>query len=260
MKKLPYTSEPGPRTSRWVGTDTKENFLENWNDHAKRRILVSQGYNDPDAIEYEFDENGFRVTPKVNEDSKFFLALGCSNTFGVGLNVNNTWPTLLAHDLNMNAFNAGVGGASIDNAFRIARDLVPELKPEVVFHFTTHDDRWEIISEFIFGGHPYQYGAWDFIAEQEGSWDSNDEEKRLLEAFTRLTCNEATTELHVEKNRLAIAHICYLNNIPYIEITLNDTREGNYSALARDLKHRGRDFQHDVAKMMYNKYQSMNEK
>jgi hypothetical protein len=252
--KPPYTNDPGPWKSKWLSTDSKETFQKNWDDPNKRRILVSQGYNDPKAIVYEADESGFRIMPKVNDDSKLILALGDSNTFGVGLNVNSIWPLLLANDLDMNVLNAGVCGASIDNAFRIARDLIPELKPAAVFHLGTYEDRWEIISDFIFNGHPYQYGAWDFVDGKEGSWDSTSEEKKLLESFTKLTCNEVTTELHYEKNSLAIAQICCLNNIPYVEIPIKESGEDNYHPLARDLKHRGRDFHHDIAKLMYNKY------
>lgn len=260
MQIPPYTNDPGPWRTKWFSTDSKQTFRDNWEDPNNRRILVSQGYNDPKAIEYDADEHGFRIMPKVNDGSKLILALGDSNTFGVGLSTSSIWPALLAQDLDLNVLNAGVAGSSIDNAFRIASGLIPKLKPEIVFHLGTYEDRWEIISDFLFNGHPYQYGAWDFIEGREGNWNSTKEEKALIAAFTRLTCNEISTELHYEKNSLAIAHICHLNDIPYVELPINESGEEHYQATARDLKHKGRDFHHDIARLMYNKYQSITKK
>ena len=55
------------------------------------------------------------------------MALGCSHTWGVGVEANETWSYLLG------AMNFGVPRASSDQVVRIARRLIPEYHPSIVY-------------------------------------------------------------------------------------------------------------------------------
>jgi hypothetical protein len=46
-------------------------------------------------------------------ESKYFVAFGCSQTLGVGVALEDTWPYLLAQDLGIDYINAGVVGSSV---------------------------------------------------------------------------------------------------------------------------------------------------
>lgn len=257
MERPRFTSRAGLEKTKWVSTDSEETFRKNWNNSDTRKELIKYGYNDPKCIYYYFDEYGFRLVPKVNYNPyKVILTLGDSNTFGVGLPEKHVWTWLLSEAIGINVFNAAVPGSSTDTAFRISRELIPEINPTAVFHLATYDNRREIISDHMWCGHPYKFGPW--ADEDELIATHTEEEVELVDAFSRLESGKLSTKLNAEKNRLAIARICYLNDIPYFEILMDDTNEGQYSRSARDLQHRGYTFQQAIATQMYRKFTKNN--
>jgi hypothetical protein len=248
-----FTSRSGPAKLKWVSTDNKESFLKNWDNPKTRKDLIRHGYNDPKCIRYNLDKYGFRLMPKVNDNPDSILTLGDSNTFGVGLPEQKVWPALLSELIEYNVFNAGEPGSSTDAAFRFARELIPEVKPVAVFHLVTYENRREIISDDMWCGHPYLFGPWN-------EWDMTKEELDLIDDYSKLESGKISTKLNAEKNRLAIAQICYLNNMHYIEILQDQTDEGQFEKSARDLMHGGFTFQNAIARQMYSKYQSITKK
>lgn len=64
---------------------------------------------DSDPVEHTLNSHGFRSP----EFSKVDLIMaGCSQTFGMGVEYNQTWPTMLAESLNASYVNLGSPGAS----------------------------------------------------------------------------------------------------------------------------------------------------
>jgi hypothetical protein len=92
-------------------------------------------YGDGKTIQIVFDENGFRV-PANRKPGPYrkplVLALGCSFTFGDGVEAENTFAQLVADALGGTALNAGINGTSIANMLVLAERLIPKYQPDYV--------------------------------------------------------------------------------------------------------------------------------
>jgi len=104
--------------------DTKENYDKNpspnWAEHS---------------LNYKYNNQGFRSREfLIQTDNPIILALGCSHTVGVGIPVEDNWPEQLGAKYFPNhvVYNAGLGGASSDTVSRLAVNLIPILKPDIV--------------------------------------------------------------------------------------------------------------------------------
>ena len=72
-------------------------------------------------------------------DSSDSIAFGCSHTWGVGVDANETW------SYNLDAMNFGVGGCSADFVVRIAPDLLDKYRPKTVYVLWPDWSRFEYI-------------------------------------------------------------------------------------------------------------------
>ena len=63
-------------------------------------------------ITYKYNNYGYRSEDFIKNKPADLLTLGCSHTFGVGLPIEKTWPSLLSQDLNITMHNLGVSGDS----------------------------------------------------------------------------------------------------------------------------------------------------
>jgi hypothetical protein len=96
-------------TERFTGGDSEEQF---------KRNLASQPadwyYRNVD-ITYSYNEYGHRCKSVAEIDlDNYILFTGCSNTEGVGLELEKTFPYLTANDLGLDYYNLAVGGSGID--------------------------------------------------------------------------------------------------------------------------------------------------
>lgn len=109
----------------WYGRDNHENFIKNGN----------KKYGHEDII-YELNEHGFRINTSSNKNnsSNLISCFGCSNTFGVGLPYNETWPNVLNTLLgdNWSVKNYGVSGASNDTVARLISNYIINNKPKII--------------------------------------------------------------------------------------------------------------------------------
>ena len=96
----------------WYSTDTQIGF----NDNRTLRSDYDSRYNDLE-ITYNLNSLGFR-TPEflsvAGQDKPWFLAMGCSYTFGVGLAQQHRWSDRLAKKLKRRHLNIGQPGAGLD--------------------------------------------------------------------------------------------------------------------------------------------------
>jgi hypothetical protein len=69
------------------------------------------------------------------------LALGCSHTYGVGVEVNEAWPYLLG------ANNFGKSGCSADYLLRIAPELIAKYQPITMYILWPDWTRFEYIKD-----------------------------------------------------------------------------------------------------------------
>jgi hypothetical protein len=77
-------------------------------------------------------------------DSSDSIAFGCSHTWGVGVDANETW------SYNLDAMNFGVGSCSADFIVRIAPDLVDQYCPKTVYVLWPDWTRFEYIKNGVY--------------------------------------------------------------------------------------------------------------
>ena len=105
-------------------SDTKENYDKNpspnWAEHS---------------LSYKYNNQGFRSREfEIQTNNPILLTLGCSHTVGVGIPVHDNWPEQLGNKYFPKhlVYNAGLGGAGADTVARLAVNLIPILKPDIV--------------------------------------------------------------------------------------------------------------------------------
>ena len=204
----------------WFPSDTKELYELNLQDEVKRKKLKEYGWID-NHFTYKFNSEGFRCGEFTTSDAIVFL--GCSFTMGIGLPKDKTFASIVSDRLELECYNLGIGGSSNDTAFRLARYWVPHLRPRIVILMSPSHYRLEVKDK-----HRY---------------------KNLIPSSTRFPkhtdpwyedwiLQEPNSILNQEKNHLAIAQICYLNNIKFLYFDVNDHFFDPLD-FARDLSHVG---------------------
>ena len=96
-------------TDRFTGTDSEERFKKhlttmpaNWSYRTKE-------------IRYTVNSLGYRTKEFADiARDNFFIAYGCSFTYGVGLAEDELWTTAAANDLGIECLNLGMGGCGMD--------------------------------------------------------------------------------------------------------------------------------------------------
>lgn len=102
-----YESTTGSNIIEWMHTDSKDLYLSNlktmpfnWRYRTKK-------------VEYHLNSSGYRTHEWNKIDWKnAIVLLGCSNTFGIGLDEEETYATMLEHDTGRQVVNLGIPAGS----------------------------------------------------------------------------------------------------------------------------------------------------
>lgn len=117
MSELAYTDAgPGePVTLKWSGSDNQARFEQNWAEPAARDQLNHWGWTDSN-ITYELNSDGWRSQDcaEYDVDEPCLIAIGCSFTYGSGLNLHQTWCAKVAAQLGLRLVNLGMPGHALD--------------------------------------------------------------------------------------------------------------------------------------------------
>ena len=121
----------------WYATDTMFNYIQ----HGNKTYPLN-------SIKYELNEHDYRFSSEYNknESNKTIACFGCSNTFGVGLPWNETWPSVLNQKLgnDWNVRNFGVSGAANDTISRLIYKYTLYNDPEAICCFFPEIQRIEL--------------------------------------------------------------------------------------------------------------------
>jgi hypothetical protein len=200
----------------WLPSDTEELYKKNL---VEQRSLLEKNNWIDRKFTYTFNSEGFRSERFTNNPTAMFL--GCSNTIGIGLPVENVWPTLVAKQLNMSCANLGQGGASADTAFRLCLGWIDKIKPKIVIFLQPPGIRWEMVRyqkiEFLGAGFSPRMGYEPYMNDYWSDDNNN--------------------HFNTEKNTLAIQQLCAQRNIKFYKIAGMPPHD--QKDLARDLAHAG---------------------
>lgn len=87
---------------------------------------------------------GFREEQLPTEPGDFDFALGCSNTFGMGIPEDYRWSNVLERLIGRRIYNFGACGAGIMSVYRLALLWIPILRPKNVFVWAPPRHRFEM--------------------------------------------------------------------------------------------------------------------
>jgi hypothetical protein len=137
-----YYSQHKNKTLSWIDSDSEEVFLKNIQDPERLSQLKKYGWDQPDAITYKFNSEGFRCNEF--DQSLGIITIGCSFTAGVGLPLDSIWPTMVGNELGLSVWNLGIGGASMDTCFRLLCNYIDRLNSQYVLLLTPPEQRFEL--------------------------------------------------------------------------------------------------------------------
>lgn len=205
----------------WLPMDTKDLYESNLK-HRYQDLVKYEWINK--KITYTFNSEGFRCDEFTNDPS--FITLGCSNTVGIGLPIECTWPHIISEKIGLKCFNLGIGGSSSDTAFRLGYHYINKIKPKIVFFLRPYGPRLEIINK---------HANTPLISY--GNWNINFHKLNTNDYLYHYIQDDNNFLLNREKNTLAIKLLCLELNIKFIAIDAEKTPKLD---LARDLAHRGK--------------------
>ena len=136
-------------------------------DERKNKIFKTSGSDDTGLCVYTYNELGFRGDSIKKEGFKV-MSFGCSNTEGVAVNDNETWPaqftSLIPNGVN---FNFGTGGRSNDFICRCLMSYYDLIKPDLVLIMYISPLRREIYTKDG-GVEPFMPTAsWGYLKETD---------------------------------------------------------------------------------------------
>ena len=180
-----------------------------------------------EAVSYKINAQGFRGEDFNNVE---LITLGCSMTFGVGLNQERIWPSIVSNSLSLSLANISKPSGSPDTCFRFASYWVPKLKPKYLVYLQPPPGRFEILKSKTFSR---ERDPGIFTV------DAYKQTRDYYEIYRSWLSNDLNNELSYNKNYLAIKQLCYENNIHFLYYSAIDYDKTNPLDCARDGIHPG---------------------
>lgn len=221
----------------WSGTDQQDRFNNNCRNLETREKLERLGWLEPDCITYNYNSFGFRDVEF--DDRPCGIALGCSHTEGTGLPETATWPRVLSKLIGTHIWNLGVGGSSIDTAFRLLDHWLLKLKPKFVLFCMPDEGRVEVFDR----GNPAS-----LVPQHQPTH---------LEYYYKIwATDESNAQIQKRKNLLAMQYLCDQANVPFYYVNWTELGTNNPTKYqpggARDLMHCSSELHEIFGHKMYN--------
>ncbi len=221
-------------------------------------------------ISYELNKEGMRNNHNLDdlEDNNFVPVFGDSNTFGMGLPVEELWYNKL--NLNLPVYNSAVISGSLMDTYNLLTSMYNTKKFKKAYVVIPHSERWNGVSER--GYHEgISNGAHYFLKQFEDVADSLNQNTRhyyrwmTTQALTNF-CIINDIELHLwDNNTFATVQWCndndlhvpnwlfvYKHMLPKLKIA-NECGEGIEDwpkHTARDFVHFGTEWHDKIAQFM----------
>lgn len=183
------------KTVKWLPSDTDRQYRYNLEKNYDQ--LKINGWVDHPGFTYSFNKYGFRCSDFSDEPTAMFL--GCSNTLGTGIPENDRWSDIVANTLNLKCANLGIGGSSLDTAFRLCHGWLDKINPKIVILRRPPGIRFELVTAV----NQQHFAAWP------GPNDS------LYKLWAQDNNN---AEFNAIKNISAIEYMCFLRKIKFVDL------------------------------------------
>lgn len=195
-----------------------------------------------DSFTYKYNNYGFRSKEfNLQTVQPVILALGCSHTVGVGVPQCDNWPEQFGrlYFSDHEVWNAGLGGASADTVARLAVNMIPIIKPDIVTVL------WPSL---------YRFETYENGAVFNGAWTM---EQDNLQYENNTAYNNQT------KNKIILELLQKVYGFTLLTINWDDTVEKIYTTVpwtkGRDGAHYGIDWHQQIAYDFYLQYSNFEE-
>jgi hypothetical protein len=242
IKSLKYWIPNGFRTSTGNEMDTRRN-----------NTLDTNGTDQTKTCKYTYNSLGFRGD-EITKPGFKVMSIGCSHTEGVGVNDNETWPSIFSKKIPEGVdLNFGMGGRSNDYIARALITFYDEIKPDLVMIMYTYPNRSEFYTKD--GGiEPYSINKWGYFA-------NNRDGVKEHQYITQLSNIELDLQ-NWYKNHLLIKYFLetkkcnwlwngYMLDTNYTEYNRFDAGFGKYIDFGSDKIHNGPKHNQDYANKLY---------
>jgi len=234
-----------PIIMNYYGGDTEELYLKNL------KKLPDDWYYKNNFAKYTLNSYGYRTTYK-NITREFddidwknsIVIFGCSMIFGVGVTDEHTIPHFLEEILGIPVINMGIIGSSIQTFLHNSVML--------------HDSKYDIPKSVVYAWtdlNRYQKYLKDYI-KLMGQWNANDDEEDQYDSFLfnlinikliRNLWNNKTIyyEYDVQPDRHKL-----IKKLDSYDCKFHSLQNSNYTNMARDLAHPGREVNYKIASLI----------
>ena len=209
------------QTVKWTGFDDEERFQRNLKLFPDNSSIIH--YRD-NPIEYRINEYGYRTDDNFTQ-SDATIYLGCSQTTGVGLHLEDSWPYKVHKEFSDTILaNLSQPAQGIENQFRQLYRWKDYFNVKNIFHFQPIYAREELLSDrdkdhFI-------------LANHNEKWNKNVDKYFSMKYFA----SSAHTMRKYVTNAYAIRALANSIGASYFLITDTPTKKPNVLE-ARDLIH-----------------------
>jgi hypothetical protein len=139
-----------PKTVAYTESDLPERWKKQW---KQRDSFDSEYYKKETSrkLTYTLNSQGYREKEWKDIDwDNSFVFLGCSHTFGVGVDHNETIPMLMQQKTGINCINLGIpGGSNMFSVMNSAKLINYGINPLKVFFQKTYSNRWFYYDETL---------------------------------------------------------------------------------------------------------------
>ncbi len=228
-RKLPvdeYTSsnlDSRSLTLPWSSADS----LENWNKNSEKQEYSAD-------FSYHHNAHGYRCDEFediMNRPTKKLLVLGCSNTYGVGVPEEHTWPQMLKrqfeHHKNekIDVINLGVPGGS-NQLIDVYLNWCHRFKPDYIAVLFTLKDRKLAIDEngimTNLGHWNTSDSVWSNQMPNAQGYNNRQAMSKFIEAHYLYVEQQLEFEMNVVVNKLKM--IGGIGNIPTAHMFMSELR------------------------------------
>jgi hypothetical protein len=220
----------------WFSSDTLEKYKMNF--LKKYDLLEKNEWIDYNKFTYKFNSQGFRCEEFAINPNIMFL--GCSNTFGEGLPLENSWTYIVAKELNLEPINLSISGGSPDSSFRICYGYIEKIKPKILIYLEPPPGRFEVLLK---NDVDLQF----FPSKKDHSDDNS-------KFYLQWISEETNIFLDYKKNLFGIKHLCDLNDTKFLYFTFEEfVKKSQKLDLARDLHHLGKKSNYNFSRYILEK-------
>ena len=170
-------------------------------DHECTSVGIEPWYREEFGKEEKsFNEHGYRSDSFDGDNG--FLFLGCSITFGYGLEREESWPWIVGKSFDVPVWNVAIAGQGDDVCFLNAKKWIPKLNPKVVCMLLPPSGRFKFFDIDD-----------ESLNNQFMNWKIVEREKEIK--FPWLF-NVKNLYVHTLKNILSIKTLCDEQNVPLV--------------------------------------------